>query len=444
MPNLLGLEQRQHDLQAELYTLASTIRAEGRPMTAEENTRREQINRDLAEIAPTLEFLQEQERMAVQAPRGGTPANIEAERAEALRDASASGNLPTPFKSLGEQLLAVRQAALSPHNPDPRLLQIQQGIQAAATGASEGVASDGGYAVQTDFSSELLREVHQASVLVSKTRRIPISANANGLKINGVDETSRANGSRWGGVQAYWTAEAGTLTGSKPKYRQIALELNKLTALYYATDELLQDASALGAAAGQAFTEEFSFKLDDALVRGTGAGMPLGVVGHAGTVSITKETNQPAATVLKANLEKMFARHMNPGRAEWYINQDVWPALFSLTAEVGVGGVPVFLPPGGLSAAPFGMILGRPIVPIEQCESLGTVGDIIFGDWSQYITIDKGGIAQASSIHVAFLTDEEVFRWILRFDGQPIRNSALTPYKGSNSTSPFVTLATRS
>jgi hypothetical protein len=44
---------------------------------------------------------------------------------------------------------------------------------------------------------------------------------------------------------------------------------------------------------------------------------------------------------------------------------------------------------------------------------------------------------------VAFLTDEEVFRWILRFDGQPIRNSALTPYKGTNTTSPFVTLATR-
>jgi HK97 family phage major capsid protein len=245
---------------------------------------------------------------------------------------------------------------LNPHRPDQRLLDIQ-----AATGASEGVASDGGFAVQHDFSGELLQNVHQASVLAAKARKVPISANANGLKINGVDETSRATGSRWGGVQAYWTAEAGTLTGSKPKYRQIAMELNKLTALYYATDELIQDAAALGSAAGQAFTEEFAFKIDDAMLRGTGAGMPLGVIGHAGTVSIAKETNQPAATVMKANLEKMYARHMSPGNAEWYINQDVWTALFGLTAEVGVGGVPVFLPPGGLSAAPFGMILGRPI-----------------------------------------------------------------------------------
>lgn len=439
--SLLGLEQKEHDLKAELTALAKKVRAEERPMTAEESGRREEINAALAEIQPTLAFLKEQERETVTDPRGAADAN-------ALAEAQISSVLPTPFAgadwqtAFGLQLMAVRQTALQPHRPDPRLTAIQQGLM-AATGASEGVASDGGFAVQHDVSGELLREVHQASTLANRIRRIPISSNANGLKINGVDETSRANGSRWGGVQAFWTAEAGTLSATKPKYRQIDLELNKLTGLYYATDELVQDASALGAAAAQAFTEEFAFKIDDALLRGPGAGAPLGIIGHAGTVSISKETNQPAASLLKPNLEKMFARQMNPARASWLMNQDVWPALFGLTAEVGVGGVPVFIPPGGLSAAPFGMILGRPIEPIEQCESLGTVGDIIFADWGGYIGIEKGGIAQASSIHVAFLTDEEVFRWILRFDGQPIRNSALTPYKGSATTSPFVTLATR-
>lgn len=439
----LELKQKEHDLRTELRTLAERLETEGRAMTAEERKRREEIKAELDDLGPTLALIEEERERLRNTPSFEDPNSV-AERQSGQRPvAVAAGEPPTPFRSLGEQLLAVRQSALEPHRPDPRLLA----IQAAATGASEGVASDGGYAVQTDFSTELLREVHQTAVLASRARRIPISANANGLKINGVDETSRASGSRWGGVQAYWTAEAGTLTGTKPKYRQIELTLNKLTALYYATDELMQDAAALGAAAGQAFTEEFAFKIDDAILSGTGAGMPLGIIGHAGTVSITKETNQPAATILKANLEKMYARMLasSVANASWYIEQSVWPALFSLTAEVGVGGVPVFLPPGGLSAAPFGMIFGRPIVPIEQCKALGTVGDIIFADVSQYITIDKGGIAQASSIHVAFLTDEEVFRWILRFDGQPIRNSAITPASGGSDTrSPFVTLATRS
>src|SRR3990170_486737 len=142
--------------------------------------------------------------------------------------------LPTPFRTLGDQLAAVARAAQNPHATDPRLLTIQ-----AATGASEGVASDGGFLVQTDFSTDLLRLVHETGQLSRRCDRKPISANANGLKINAIDETSRVDGSRSGGVLAYWTAEAGSLTKSKPTYRQMELTLQKLTGLYYATDELL-------------------------------------------------------------------------------------------------------------------------------------------------------------------------------------------------------------
>ena len=49
---------------------------------------------------------------------------------------------------------------------------------------------------------------------------IQISSNANSVKLNGVDETSRAS-TRFGGVLAYWLDEAGTKTESKPKFRQI-------------------------------------------------------------------------------------------------------------------------------------------------------------------------------------------------------------------------------
>jgi len=44
---------------------------------------------------------------------------------------------------------------------------------------------------------------------------------------------------------------------------------------------------------------------------------------------------------------------------------------------------------------------------------------------------------------VAFLTDEMVFRFIYRVDGEPIWNAPLQPFKGSNTLSPFVALASR-
>ena len=360
------------------------------------------------------------------------------------------GTEPKGFESFGHFLQAVS------HVPGQmsRGEQIDKrlGTRQAATGMSEGVASDGGFLVATDFSSELMVETYNSTVVLeggpgfSGVTKIPLSGNSNGIKINAIDETDRAAGSRWGGIQAFWLNEAGTKTKSKPTFRQVELSLHKLIGLVYSTDELLQDASALEAVVRTAFAEEFSFQIQDALINGTGTGKPLGVLASNAKVSVAAETGQVAATVVKENIDKMYSR-MKPSsvqRAVWYINQNVYPQLFSLTQAVGTGGVPVYLPPGGLSTSPFGTLYGRPVVPIEQAASVGTVGDIMFVDMSAYLFIDKGAIQSDSSIHVQFTTDETVFRFVFRCDGQPAMASPLTPFKGTGDTiSSFIVLATR-
>jgi len=72
------------------------------------------------------------------------------------------------------------------------------------------------------------------------------------------------------------------------------------------------------------------------------------------------------------------------------------------------------------------------------------VGDIILADLSQYLLAEKGPVASEQSIHVRFVYDEMALRWTYRVDGAPWWHSALTPHKGSNTQSPFITLATRS
>ena len=116
----------------------------------------------------------------------------------------------------------------------------------------------------------------------------------------------------------------------------------------------------------------------------------------------------------------------------------------TMTQPVGTGGVPVWIPANSAAGAPHDTLLGRPVIAVEQCQALGTVGDIILADFSQYLCIEKGGMQTAQSIHVQFTTDETVFRFVFRVDGQPLWNNVLTPYKGTGSTqSPFVALATR-
>ena len=345
------------------------------------------------------------------------------------------------FGSLGEQLAAVIKASTGERQADPRLFAPK-----AQLGLNEGVPAEGGFLVQTDFATELLRRTYEVGALASRVRKIPISANANGLVMNAVAENSRATGSRWGGVQSYWLHEAGTKTPSNPEFRQIELKLKKLIGLCYSTDELLQDTSALESIISQAFSEDFAWMIDNAIYRGTGVGQPLGITGHAATVVVGAEPGQAANTILYENIVNMWSRMWARSRANavWFINQDIEPQLFTMSLAVGVGGVPVYMPAGGASASPYGTLFGRPVVPIEQASTLGTVGDITLADLSQYLMIDKGGVQSASSIHVQFVTDQTAFRFVYRCDGQSTWDAALAPANGAaNTLSPFVQLATR-
>lgn len=421
---ILEMKAKREDARLKAMAVLNKAEAEDRFLSDDEQ---KEIDGFESEIRSWDESISRAEKMLAIEPE-----DRNAERPE-VKPNPAKDN-EKRFNSFGEQLLAAYRAAAPGGRIDERL------TTRAASGLNETTPSDGGFLVQQDFVTELLKRTYETGILASKVKKIPISTNANGLKINAIDEDSRANGSRWGGVQTYWEGEAEELTASKPKFRQMELSLKKLTGLCYATDELLQDAAALEAVIRQAFAEEFGFKIDDAILTGSGEGEPLGILNGGSIVTIAKEKDQTDIVTVE-NLIKMWNRLWSRSRANavWYINQELEPYLYTLK----IGDKPVYIPAGGLSEKPYGTLFGRPVVPLEQCSAAGEVGDIILADVGQYLLIDKGGIKAASSIHVRFLYDENVFRFIYRVDGKPIWNKPLAPYKGSSTVSPFVTLAKR-
>lgn len=355
--------------------------------------------------------------------------------------AEAKDHTKKLWKNNGEFLLAVVNAEKPGGSVDNRLFASND-----ASGMSEAVPSDGGFLVGQDFASELLTRAYETGVLTNRCTKTPISAGSKGLTINGIDETSRVEGSRFGGIQTFWENEAGALTGKKPKFSQIEMKLHKLTGLCYMTDELMQDAVAAESIVTNLFGQEFGYKMDDAVFQGKGAGEPLGFTKSPALVVVEKETSQAAGSILIQNIVKMWSRMWGPSRknAVWLINQDIEPQLFTLSLVVGNAGVPVYMPANGVSGEPYATLFGRPVIPIEQASTLGSKGDISLVDLSQYMIIDKGGLNAASSIHVRFLFDESVFRFIYRADGQPLWKTSLKPASGSGNTlSPFITLADR-
>jgi len=347
------------------------------------------------------------------------------------------------FKNLGEFAMSVKNRQ-DGKSTDERIAKIM--TVKTPSGMSEGVDSDGGILVPQEFSNRIYERVYAENNLLARCESLTISRSSIKFKRNA--ETSRANGSRWGGVYGYWLAEADQKQKSKPTFGTMELSPHKQAVFVVVTDELLEDADvALDGYLTRCAAAEINFRTSDSLISGTGAGMPLGILNAPCLTTVAKEAGQAADSIVSANVMKMWSRMFASSRANaiWMINQECEQQLQTMTVVVGVGGVPVYLPPSGLADRPYGILYSRPVVPVEWCSALGDVGDIILADWSQYLAVTRGAIKSAMSIHLRFDYDETAFRFVFRVDGQPWWASALTPYKGNalNTLSPFVTLQAR-
>lgn len=352
------------------------------------------------------------------------------------------------FSSFGDFALSVRTAACN-RGFDRRLDTVQK-LASASTYGTEGTGADGGFAVPPDFRNEIMIKVMGENSLASLCDVVPTQSNNFTCPI---DETTPWQTS--GGILASWDQEAAAATQSKPALGQVNIRLNKLRALVPVTEELLEDSSAMDAYLRRKAPEKIAFKVNLAIVQGTGAGQPLGFMSSGCLVTVSKESGQQADTIVGNNITKMYTAMSSnsKSRGVWLVNPDVMPMIMKLSipgtdntgnAVTGWGAL-LYVPPGGLSATPYGTLLGRPIIETQACETLGDVGDILFADLSQYLLLTKGGVNPRveTSMHLWFDQDLMAFKFVLRVGGQPWWSTTHSARDGSQTFAPFVALEAR-
>lgn len=429
----------------------------------------EQIRARLAEIAARLEGItageggfteeQVQEIDGLNAEFEGLNKQLEtAEKVEAMKaKATASAGRKTPvaapapatprievgeqrnarfggFNSSGEWLMAVKRAGQT-GEVDKRFY----GPQAAT--AYEKIGEDGGFLVPEEISQSILKKLEVGESLMSRVTPLQISGNS--LTVN-VDESQPWNQ----GIQAYWTAEGASITESKPSFKQASFRLQKLAALVKATDELLEDATALGSYIQTSAPLAFMNKINNAIISGNGAGKPQGIINSPFAYTVAAEGGQTADTVNVRNVVKMYARMFPQSRsnAVWLINPEVEVQLLTMKDDNDNF---IYMGPGGLGAqlapTPYGTLLGRPVIPMMSAmPALGDLGDIVLVDLSYYWLVRKAsGIKSATSIHLLFDKEQTAFRFSMRLDGKCPFQAPVTTENGSYQMSAVVLLAAR-
>ena len=322
----------------------------------------------------------------------------------------------------------------------PESLKSLRVIEATAGSDEQGGYANpyGGFAVPVGLVPGLQTRGFDGDPIGARVTPLPMSSPV--VRVNARTDSTHTS-SVSGGLTVTRRPETVAGTASRMQMEQVEFQATSLFGLAYATEEILRDSPVSFAALLEAgFRDEFTARLIDERLNGTGAGQFEGVVTSPCTVSVAKETSQVAATIVTQNLLKMLARCWHSSDAIWYANQTCMPQLALLTIDVGTGGVPVYMP--SLREGMPDMLLGRPIVFGEFAKAVGTVGDIVLGNWSQFLEGTYEPLQGASSVHVRFVNHEQTFKFWMRNCGRPWWRAALTPKNGST-LSPFVTLATR-
>lgn len=371
--------------------------------------------------------------LGVVRPAMGTPGNGAREAATANPLAPGMPMNEIGFANLGDFTRTVFGRGVP---NDPR----RDKAQSVMNAYSSVDPSTGGFLLPETFRSEIYDLVLEESIVRPRASVITMTGGRQVLPY--VDQTTHV-GSVFGGMSFSRVKEGGTVTPTEAKFGRVVLDPSKLMGTARVPNELWADASSLATWLMAALPKGIAFFEDVDFITGDGGNEPLGVTNSPAAITITKETNQLASTIVVENILKIYARTLpqSLGNSVWLCNPTTFPQLATLSIPVGTGGSSVFLV--DIHATPTMTMLGRPLILTEKVPALGSAGDIGLYDFSMYLIGDRQAVSLESSTDARFENDETSLKVITRNDGKPWIQSALTPLNG-DTLSPFVLLGARS
>jgi HK97 family phage major capsid protein len=328
----------------------------------------------------------------------------------------------------------------------PQLKSLGVPKMEATAGSDEGSTFAnpyGGFLLPEGVQPGIRKVDGEGDPTIGRTFQYPMEMKT--FKVNSLvsyDHTTTSSG----GLRVYRRAEALEVTASKLQFEQITLDLMEMMGIAYDTEEILRwSPLSFVTMLQQGFNTEFQAKTIKEKISGTGVGQFQGALNSPALITVDKETDQTAGTIIFENILNMKKRCFGYGNAVWLANNDTQGEFPKLNVNVPGSGVALVWMPSAVEGAPE-RLLGRPLIFTDWCKTLGNKGDIILADWSQFYECYDArnpGIQAAESVHVRFLTNERCFRFLTLNDGKFMWTTYYTPPNSTVTRSPIVTLAER-
>jgi HK97 family phage major capsid protein len=193
--------------------------------------------------------------------------------------------------------------------------------------------------------------------------------------------------------------------------------------------------------------DEFQSEIFKEKLSGTGAGELEGILNSPAIIAVTRTTG---STLKGEDIINVRSRAYRYGRSIWLANHNALGAL-ELAHRAGTNSDTFYFKAGtvipGVGDNPSldvpDTLMGRPIIFNEYVPALGSLGDLILWDPTEYlfgVGVAPGATGQAESIHVRFVNHERTFKFWQMNDGRCWWRAPLQPVLG-DTLSPIVTVA---
>ena len=343
------------------------------------------------------------------------------------------GKADRNVKSFADFLVAVKRGDAQ------RLATVYQSTKSLSEKDLSGnTGTAGGYLVPQEYETTLLQMATMNSQVTSRVQQIPVNGNSGRWPVldqflaptAGSGQTAMA-----AGVKATTKAPGATLDETEPAFEMLEWRLHKVGGTTDVDNELIEDSPfAIEALLKSLFAIAIGAKTERNILRGSGAGEPLGILSSNAPVLVTPATD---GLFSWPDVASMYARFKSAGGSPvWIIHPSVWPDILSM--EIGSQGANAWTAnmQGGVAQN----LNGYNIITSEHLPQANNSGGVILADLNAYLLWKKPGLSIDFSEHAAFRQDQAVWRFTQRMDGMPWNRAPLTlaDPQGSYTVSPFI------
>ena len=284
---------------------------------------------------------------------------------------------------------------------------------------SEGVDSSGGYLVPAEFRAIMIMYDALPTLVWQRATVWPMTGEKLAFpKLQQNADLDDAGFDHFAGVAFTWTEEGGEKGATEPSFGLVEMIAHELSGYTEITNTLLESSAVnLVNFLTRIFREAWYWYTDKEFIQGTGGKKPLGIVNDPSILTVNRQTALTVEVDDVLNMEAKLPAVFDAGSV-WFITKKARAALRGQKVSAASKELVLREQYGNLADGYDMTILGRPAVLADgKCSALGTAGDVILGNWSQYYVGFPQDFAMDSSKHAQFRKNRTALRCSGRVDG---------------------------